>query len=131
MNDSFAELGLPRQFELDDSALRAAGQRSGNSPAYQQVADPRQRAELLLDLMKGPTKEFWQGVPPDFPDALAAAGNDPQKLAALRDQRLNNILHLFRQLGSNDKGTVQAGRQRMIRAELNALEELQPLLSQQ
>jgi hypothetical protein len=41
---------------------------------------------------------------------------------------LNNILHLFRQLGSNDKATVQIGRQRMVRSELNALDQIAPLL---
>jgi hypothetical protein len=124
MNDSFAELGLPRRFDLDDASLRAAAQQSGDSAAYQMIADPRQRAETLLTLMNGPTRQQWLGLPPDFEAALAAAGSDPQKRAALAQQRLDNISHLFRQLGSNDKGTVQAGRQRMIRSELNALDAL-------
>ena len=124
MADPFTELGLPRKFEQDDATLAAARQRSGNSPAYQSIADPRQRAETLLNLMDGPSKELWRGVPPDFEAALAAAGTDPQKLAALRQQRLTNIMWLFRQLGSNDKGPVQAGRQRMVRAELNALDQI-------
>jgi uncharacterized protein YfiM (DUF2279 family) len=128
MSDPFAELGLPRKFDQDPAALRAAGEKSGNSPAYQAVADPRQRAETLLGLMQGPTKEFWKGVPEDFPAALAAAGTDPAKLAALRDQRITNITFLFRQILSPDKGPVQAGRQRMVRAELNALDQLAPLL---
>jgi hypothetical protein len=115
---------------LDDATLRAAGERSGNSASFQSIADPRQRAETLFDLMKGPTKEQWPGMPPDFAAALSAAGTDPQKLTALRDQRLNNILYLFRQLGSNDKLPVQIGRQRMVRAELNALDQLTPLLPQ-
>ena len=128
MNDPFAQLGLPRTFELDDATLRAARDRTGDTAAYQALADPRQRAETLLMLMDGPTKDLWRGVPPDFADALAATGSNPGKLEALRQQRLNNILYLFRQLRSNDKGTVQAGRQRMVRAELNALDQIAPLL---
>jgi hypothetical protein len=128
MNDPFAQLGLPRKFDLDDAALSAA-QQKGNDAAYQAIADPAQRAQTLLALMDGPTKEFWRGTPSDFDKGLAQAGNDPQKLAALRQQCLLNISNLFRQiLGSNDKGPVQAGRQRMVRAELNALDVLAPLM---
>jgi hypothetical protein len=128
MDDPFAQLGLPRKFELDDAALRAAGEKSGNSAAYQAIAGPQERAQTLLALMNGPTKEQWVGLPPDFSAALASAGSDPQKLTALRDQRLKNILYLFRQLASNDKATVQIGRQRMVRAELNALDQISPLM---
>ena len=127
MNDPFAELSVPRQFDLDDATLKAAAQR-GNPAAYSLIADPRQRAETLLALMNGPTKELWPTVPHDFGAALAATGKDPAKLAALRQQRLNIVSNLFRQLRSNDKGTVQLGRQRMIRAELNALDEMAPLM---
>jgi len=127
MNDPFSELGLPRQFDLDDASLQAAAQR-GNSAAYTLVADPRRRAETLLTLMNGPTRDVWPSLPPDFEAALATAGNDPAKLAALRQQRLKIISNLFRQLKSNDKATVQIGRQRMIRAELNALDQMAPLI---
>jgi hypothetical protein len=130
MDDPFAQLGLPRKFELDDATLRAAAQSAGSTPAYQAIADPKQRAETLLALMNGPSRELWRGIPPDFAAALAAAGTDAGKLAALRQQRLTNILHLFRQLGSNDKIIVHLARQRMIRAELNALDELAPLMPQ-
>jgi hypothetical protein len=123
MNDPFAALNIPRQFDLDDATL-AAAQRAGNTPAYQIIADPRQRADTLLTLLHGPTKEMWSGLPTDFPAALAAAGSDAGKLAALREDRLKRISNLFRQLGSNDKATVQMGRQRMVRAQLNALDQL-------
>jgi hypothetical protein len=132
MTDPFAELGLPRRFELDDGALVAAKDRSaalsGGSAAYAAVADPRQRAETLLTLMDGPTKQQWQGLPSDFAGELAAAGSDAQKLTALKAQRLNNMLYLFRQLAGHDKGTVQMGRQRMVRAELNAVDQIDALL---
>ena len=123
MDDPFAELGVPRKFDLDEATLAAAG-RGGDTPVYKLIADPQQRAETLLALMHGPAKEVWPALPPDFAGALAAAGNDPGKLAAVRQDRLKRIANLFRQLGSNDKATVQMGRQRMIRAELNALEAL-------
>jgi hypothetical protein len=123
MDDPFAQLGVPRKFDLDDATV-AAAQTAGNAHAYQLIADPQKRADTLLTLMHGPTKEAWSAVPPDFEAALAAAGNDPQKLASLRQDRLRRIANLFRQLGSNDKATVQIGRQRMIRAELNALDQL-------
>jgi len=128
LSDPFADLGLSRAFEVDDTTLRAASNRTGNTAAYQAIADPRQRAQTLLMLMGGPTRDQWRGVPPDFAGALAAAGTDVQSLTALGQQRLNNIMYLFRQLGSNDKETVLAGRRRMVRAELNALDQLDAML---
>jgi hypothetical protein len=126
MNDPFAELGIPRKFDLDDATL-AAAQQAGSATAYAAIADPKQRADALLTLLQGPTKEQWPAAPPDFSAALTQAGGDAQKLAALRLDRLKRIANLFRQLGSNDKATVQIGRQRMIRAELNALDQLGPV----
>ncbi len=123
MTDPFAELGLPQRFDLDPAALAAAAQKSGDSPAYKIVADPRSRADALLNLMAGPYND-WKGIPDDFPAALAAAGNDPVKLAALRDQRLANIASYFHQLRGHDPGGVQAGRQRQVRAELNAIAQI-------
>ena len=114
---------FPRKFDLDEATLAAAGQ-AQNAEAYQLIADPQKRADTLLTQMHGPTKEMWSALPPDFAAALDAAGGDAQKLAALRQDRLKRISNLFRQLGSNDKATVQIGRQRMIRAELNALDQM-------
>jgi hypothetical protein len=128
MNDPFAELGLPRKFDQDPAEIRAAGQKSGNSAAYQTIADPYRRAETLLALMGAAPRDQWRGPPPDFEADLAAAGTDVAKLTALRDLRISNMSNLFRQLAGNDKLPVQLGRQRMVCAELNALDQIAPLL---
>lgn len=130
MDDPFAALGLPRTFDLTDAQLAQARDRSAaDAASYQMITDPRQRAQALLDLMGNPDQD-WKGLPTDFESALSAAGNDPQKLSALYQQHLSNISNLFRMLSSNDKGTVQWGRQRMIRSELNALDRIAPLMQQ-
>ncbi len=43
------------------------------------------------------------------------------------EQRWKNVASLFVQLQSADKGPVQAGRQRLVRSELNAIDALTKL----
>jgi hypothetical protein len=116
---------LPRQFDLDANALAAARDRTGNVDAYNQLIDPRQRAETLITLMGGPTPSDYLGLPPGFSDEIAQAHGDPARLAAIKAERWNIVARLFTQLMGVDKAPTQIGRGRMLRAELNAIDSLQ------
>lgn len=85
MNDPFQLLGLPRRFDLDDAALRRAylARVSAIHPdiagddqaqaasaelnlARESLANPESRANILLALLGGPTKETDKSLPPAF-----------------------------------------------------------------
>jgi molecular chaperone HscB len=79
--DPFATLGLPRRFDLARREIEAAYlSRAGASHpdvggtagiddlnrARQTLADPEARADVLLRLLGGPSREDYRGLPPGF-----------------------------------------------------------------
>ena len=124
VNDPFAALGLPRQFDVDATALATARDQTGNIDAFNVLSDPRQRAEALMTFISGPTAAKYVGTPLGFSDEIAQAQGDPGRLAAIKAERWNNVAHLFPQLLGFDKAPTQTGRARMMRAELNAIDSM-------
>jgi hypothetical protein len=66
-------------------------------------------------------------LPPDFPDHLPALRSDPTARAADRQARLANVRRLLDQLDSADNQVVKMQKRRVIRAELNAIKQLESI----
>ncbi len=85
MNDPFQSLGLPRRFDLDDPSIRraylakvagthpdlaAGASAQGDSAELNRSRDtllnPELRADALLRLLGGPSKESDKSLPPAF-----------------------------------------------------------------
>ena len=167
MQDPFATLDLPRRFHLDEEELErrfvvlssehhpdrhtdpiaqadAADESSKIGHAYQVLADPEKRANVLLALRGGPAKEDDQSLPPELlmevmevreelEDAIAEG--DEAELTRLRrwaeqqrDQRLQTIGELLDR-GDPNQPLDEAAAKR-VRLELNALRYAQRMLEQ-
>lgn len=64
-------------------------------------------------------------LPPDFRDRLPALRADPKTRASDRQARLSNVRRLLDLLDSADNQAVKMQKRRVIRAELNALKQLE------
>lgn len=165
MQDPFDTLGLDRRFDLDDAQLHrhflersaashpdrftdpieqadAADRSAGINEAYRVLKDPEQRANALLRLLGGASKEDDKSLPPDLlmemmevrerQEAAEASGDDGalRSLAAwARQQRqdhLGRIGRLFSQAAAGPDPQVL----RQIRLELNALRYFQRMVEQ-
>jgi hypothetical protein len=68
-------------------------------------------------------------LPPGFRELLGTLESDPSKCAADQQTRLANVRRLIGQLDSADNGAVKMQKRRVIRAELNALRQIESLES--
>jgi molecular chaperone HscB len=164
MPDPFKTLGLPQRYDLDQADLHArfiqasaathpdrytdpvqqaqAAERSAEvNHAYAVLSDPQRRADVLLALLGGPTKEEDKSLPPDLlMDMMetreqleeAIAQDNHAELNKLRgwanDQRdvhLKKIQALFA-----DNDALAPGDAKAIRLELNTLRYIQRMLDQ-
>ena len=66
-------------------------------------------------------------LPPGFRDALPSLKSDPTARVADIDTRTANVRRLIDQLDSADNNVVKLQKIRVIRAELNALHQLEAL----
>ena len=66
-------------------------------------------------------------VPPDFRDLLPALRSDPGLRDDDRQARVQNVRSLLDQLDNADNNVVKNQKRRVIRAELNALRQLEAM----
>jgi molecular chaperone HscB len=163
--DAFALLGLPRSFDIDRQALQAAYLRRTAALHPDRMADPLERAEaqrqaaalndaravladdepranLLLALHGGPTKEQDRSLPDgflvdilDLRQEMEAAlteddANERARIEQLAQQRraqhLETVRGMFNALGAPPKADALAA----IRRELNAWRYIERMIEQ-
>lgn len=170
MNDPFLALGLERTFDLDESRIRRAylaraatihpdtmegaldGDADADSAALNEakrtLEDPERRANALLALLGGATKEEDRSLPPGFlmevmelrervEEALgsgdaSARARVGREAGVAREAYIQRVGALFRGLGPGDG--VESGERafalRAIRVELNAWRYIERLIEQ-
>lgn len=168
MFDPFAILNLPRSFAIDPLFVRkqylsasavhhpdrfsdpveqadAAERIALINQAYRTLSDPEARADVLLGLLGGPSKEKDKSLPAELLEEMleireimetASAHDDQQTLQQLhargvaeRDVRLQKIGSCFAEL-EKQPGTTDASLLKQIRLELNALRYFERLIEQ-
>ncbi len=157
--DPFASLGLPRRFDVDPEALRAAWlagtarlhpdrpgaphdaahQLAALNDAKATIEDPERRANALLSLLGGATKEQDKSLPTGFlsemlearermESEIAAEGDAARSRweawsATRRNAYIERVAELFAR--PSDSGVLRA-----IRMELNAWRYIERLIEQ-
>ncbi|QDU33135.1 hypothetical protein KS4_11780 [Poriferisphaera corsica] len=164
--DPYELLGIERTFEIDPDLLQkryvalsaqhhpdkfvdpieqmdAAEMSSSINTAFQSLKDDELRANVLLELMGGPTKEQDKSLPPtllmemmevreEMEEAVEQKNNDVvQKLRQWaieeREEYLGMLGQLFAKIGK-DQVTEEQGKQ--IRLHLNSLRYIERMLEQ-
>jgi molecular chaperone HscB len=170
--DSFALLGLPRRFDLTPEQIESAYLRRAMAvhpdllgpdepppsldaarlnAARDQLADLEGRANLLLTLMGGPTKEQDKSLPAGFlmemmevRETIEAEQADPALAAkwrgwaqAKRAELSSQVSALFASSGATSGASVEPATLKEIRIALNAwryferlIEQLDPSMSE-
>ena len=165
-SDPYNILGLSKRFDLDESELQqrfvtlsaehhpdkftdpieqmdAAEKSAEINTAYHTLKDPEQRANALLALMGGPTKEADNSLPPTLLMEMmeiredmesAMANHDQAKLDKLRqwakeerEEYLNMISPLFAKAVD---GKLDTNTAKQIRLHLNGLRYIERMLEQ-
>lgn len=161
IHNPFQLLGLPLRFEIDDAALRRAyltrvsaihpdiagdDQAQAASAelnlARELLANPESRANTLLALLGGPSKEADKSLPPTFlmeimetREAIEAAlaTGDPQERARWTDwghkQRSSHISQVAAQFGALGAAPPPAAL-KQIRTTLNTWRYIERLIEQ-
>ena len=80
-----------------------------------------------LYVSKGDAVTDAVSLPSDFRDMLATLQSDPVRRIADRKSRIDNARRLIDQLDSADNNVVKMQKRRVIRAELNAVREIDAL----
>ena len=88
------------------------------------MSDLNDLEQEFLSKDRASTDKDGDSLPPGFRELLPALQRDPTRLAADRQSRLATVRRLLDQLDSADNGAVKMQKSRVIRAELNALHEL-------
>lgn len=166
-DDPFALLGLPRQFEIAAAQLQAAYLKRAAAHHPDRIADPieqaeaarhaarlndaratladdERRANALLQLLGGPTKEQDKSLPDGFlMDMMdirqqmeeALASNDPEHRRRLekwalqqRQDYINTVSSLFKKAGDNTPPSDELFRE--IRMQLNAWRYIERMIEQ-
>ncbi len=164
-DDPFTLLGLPRAFDLDQRALQVAylrrsaalhpdrfidpiereeAQRTAAAlnDARAILADDEQRANLVLALCGGPTKEQDKSLPDGFLMEMmdirqemeaALAGDDPAERSRIeqwaserRRQHIDAVRSMFQRLGEHPRPDALAA----VRRELNAWRYIERMIEQ-
>ena len=169
MFDPFAILNQPRSFAVDVQQLRreylsasaahhpdrfadpmeqadAAERISLINQAYRVLTDSEARADVLLKLLGGPSKEQDKSLPADLLEDMleirevmetASSHDDQQTLRQLhergiaeRDARLAKIRGYFAELEKSADSPSSSSLLKQIRLELNALRYFERLIEQ-
>jgi molecular chaperone HscB len=164
-HDPFALLGVPRRFDLDRAALQSAFLRASarwhpdreTSPAraleaaahaarindaHRTLGDDERRADALLRLLGGPTKEQETSLPDGFlVDMMttreemesALAAGDPKRRAELQQwaaARRGEFIRVVAMLFDEQSRAPESSRLRAIRVQLNAWRYIERMLEQ-
>jgi molecular chaperone HscB len=168
--DHFELFGIERKFDIDERALqrtlntlsrlthpdlvshgpdqqlRAVELSAKVNEAHRTLTDPEARANYLLELLGGPSKEQDKALPDDFlmemmtvREELADAqmSEDTRVLERFetdarqrRERHLQNVASLFSQIHSGDRSSGTRELFARIRVELNCLRYVERMLEQ-
>lgn len=167
IDDPFALLGLPRQFEITAAQLQAAYLKRAAAHHPDRITDPieqaeaarhaarlndarailaddERRANALLQLLGGPTKEQDKSLPDGFlMDMMDVrqqmeemlARNDPEQRQRLeqwalqqRQDYINTVSSLFKKVGESTQPSDELFRE--IRMQLNAWRYIERMIEQ-